>query len=255
MKQIITLLTDIGETYASEMKGVILEINPNANIVDISNNVTPYNVVEGAFLLKSAIEYFPEDSIHIGVVDPGVGTSRRGIIIKAEKTHFAGPDNGLLIPAASTLGNFDVFEITKKFPGASFTFHGRDIFAPIAAQISNGKGPKDFGRIIEDFVEIEVESFKIKKNRIFGTVVHIDHFGNIITSIPYESVQKKLKYGTKLYLLEKTIIFSKTYGEVKIGEPLLLIGSHKNLEVSANQKNASKLFNLKVGDLIELELL
>ena len=255
MKRVITLLTDIGERYASEMKGVILQINSDANIVDITHNVSPYNVIEGAFLLKSAISHYPNDSVHIGVVDPGVGTDRRGIIIEAEKTCFVGPDNGLLIPAARLFQQFRVFEITKKFPDSSYTFHGRDIFSPIAAQISKGKCAKDFGKKIEDFVDIDVESFKINKNSITGKVVHIDHFGSIVTSIPYESVCKKLKYGDNVSVLGKKLTFSRTYGEVKVGEPLLLLGSQKNIEVSINQNDASKFFKVKAGDSIKIDLL
>lgn len=254
MKQVITLLTDIGLRYASEMKGVILKVNADANIIDISHDVSPYNVIEGAFLLKSSIPHFPDDSIHIGVVDPGVGTSRREIIIEAKKTSFIGPDNGLLIPAARALGKFSVFEITEEFPNASHTFHGRDIFSPVAAQISRGKCAKDFGSTIKNFVDLKVESVKISKNRIFGRAVHIDHFGSIVTGIPYESVCKKLKYGDRLKVLGKKVTFSRTYGGIEVGEPLLLIGSHNNIEVSINQGNASGLFGIKAGDQIEIEL-
>lgn len=247
------MLTDFGDEYEAAMKGVILKVNPDANIVDVCR-VGAHNIREGAFLLRSVVPYFPDDTIHVGVVDPGVGTERKAIIVEGKQI-FVGPDNGLLIPPAKSLGEFAVYEITPSHP--SPTFHGRDVFAPIAARISNGAHAEDFGTKTDSFIEIDIEDYEIKEDIISCEVLHVDCFGNVITSIPRGVIEEVLDQGERiaLSLFGKSIPFSRTYDDVDMHTPLALIGSHENLEFAVNQGDASKFLGIKTGDTITLKLL
>ncbi|MCX9084713.1 MAG: SAM-dependent chlorinase/fluorinase [Candidatus Methanoperedens sp.] len=215
---VITLLSDFGDVYPSSMKGVILGINPDANIVDISHAIPRHDIHTGAFVLMTCAIYFPTCTVHIAVVDPGVGTNRRPIAAMAQSHHgdiqyFIGPDNGLLIPAARSIGKLQVYEITNRdffrtMP--SQTFHGRDIFAPVGAHISKGVGLEDVGVEIFDFIDLD-----------FGDILEIE--------------------GIR-------VPFLKSYGFCKDGEPLALIGSHSYLEIAINQGNAARFFRKKIGN-------
>lgn len=249
MSNIITILTDFGFAYTASMKGKILGINPDAKIVDISHKVSRHNILEGAFILKSVVRHFPP-AIHIGVVDPGVGTGRRGIIIKSGDSFFIGPDNGLLIPAAREKGRPEIYQITREFPDASPTFHGRDIFAPIAAYLSLGKHPEEFGRRTDEHVDLNLEDFRVEGNAIHGKVVYVDDFGNVITNIPYSEVKEILKYGQSVAIFGKVMPFCRTYGDVAKGHPLMVVGSHGSLEISVNQGSAAEFFNMRAGDAL-----
>ena len=253
---IITLLTDFGDVYPASMKGVILCINPSANIVDISHSVPRHDVHAGAFTLTSCAGYFPSGTVHIAVVDPGVGTKRRAIAIKAvSKDHsnhyFIGPDNGILIPAAKSVGEFEVYEITnKKFfdQDVSSTFHGRDIFAPVGAHLSKGIDIADVGRRISDFIDLGFGKGKKIGNVIEGRVIFIDDFGNIVTNISSDMLS--FQPGDIMEIDNKPVVFQRSYGFCKEGEPLALIGSHGYLELAVNQGSAANIFNKKQGDEI-----
>jgi hypothetical protein len=254
MRSIVTILTDFGFAYTAAMKGRILSINPDANIIDISYKISPHNLREGAFLLKSAVKYFPP-AVHIAVVDPGVGTERKSLIVQVKDTYFVGPDNGLLIPAAKSMGKFSVYEITKDFPHASYTFHGRDIFSPVAAYLSIGKKPEDLGILFEKFVDLNIGNFSVSGDVISGEVMYVDDFGNIVTNVPYSSVEKFLNYGMSVALFGKIIPMCRVYGEVEKHRPLVVVGSHDSIEISLNQGNAAEFFNIKTGDKILLKML
>ncbi|VVB89269.1 Chlorinase [uncultured archaeon] len=251
---IITLLSDFGDVYPASMKGIILRINPAINIVDISHSVPRHDVRAGAFILMTCAKYFPSGTVHIAVVDPGVGTERRPIAIRAESGnsgihYFIGPDNGLLIPAARSIGDFEVYEITNRnlfLNDVSGTFHGRDIFAPAGAHISGGVKIEDAGRRIFDFVNLDFGEGKRKDGSLQGKVIFIDSFGNLVTNIPSEVVD--FEPGDVLEIQDKRIPFQKSYGFCKAGEPLALIGSHGYLEVAVNQGNAAAFFNLNIND-------
>jgi S-adenosylmethionine hydrolase len=255
---VITLLSDFGDVYPASMKGVILGIAPEASIVDISHSVPRQDVRAGAFMLMTCARYFPSGTVHVAVVDPGVGTERRPVAIKAESveagTHyFVGPDNGLLIPAARSIGNFAVHEITNTnlfLYSVSSTFHGRDIFAPVGARISKGMNIGDVGRQIFDFVNLDFGEGKKKDGDLDGNIIFIDSFGNIVTNIPSKVVE--FKPGDVLEIQKKWVSFQKSYGFCKAGEPLALIGSHGYLEIAVNQGNAAAYFNKKQGDKIIL---
>lgn len=249
--RIITLTTDFGELYQAEMKGVILKINPNVKIVDISHSIPPHDINAGAFALLCAAKYFPSNTIHIGVVDPEVGTARRGIVIKsASGQYFIGPDNGLLIPAAKSLGSFRVYEIPA-VKDSSPTFHGRDIFAPLAGRISKGFNIEKF-KLLQDYKEVNFGEAKVSSKAIEGRIIHINGFGNAITNIPGNKV--KLKLGDKLKFKRHLISYVRTYADVKEGEAVVLIGSHGFLEIAAYKASASSLFKLKAGDKVIIKL-
>ncbi len=246
---IITLTTDIGWEYAAEMKGKILSINPNAKIVDITHEIMPQNIRQGAFVLYSIVPYFKK-AIHIGVVDPGVGTERKAIIIECRNAYFVGPDNGLFIPAAKKLGIKKIYEI-KVSRKASPVFHGRDVFAPVAAKLSTGIKAKELGKEIKKYVELDFGKATVEKGRIKGKVLFIDRFGNIITNITKENLEAK-EFHVKMGVVEKKIKLYPSYGYAKKGEILAVIGSSGFLEIARREGNAAKYFDAKEDMKIEM---
>lgn len=260
---LISLTTDFGDLYPAAIKAVILGINPAVQIIDITHSIRQAGIREGAFALYSLVRYFPQGTVHIGVVDPGVGTSRRALAIKAgragEEQFFIGPDNGLLIPAARCLGEMEVYEITNSElmlkSGISATFHGRDIFAPTGAHLSKGTPINAVGSEISDFVNLDFENFGIDGPFLVGEVIFADNFGNIITNIPEEVVLKFSTFGSQIEVNGRRISFVQTYGFVKPEEPLALIGSHGFLEIAVNKGNASRQFGLKNGDEVAIKIM
>ena len=261
--KVITLLTDFGyeDTYVAQMKGVILNIAGDVKIVDLSHALSRHNIEEGAFLLYTSIPYFPRGSIHVAVVDPGVGTERRGILVRTEDYYLVGPDNGLLIPAAKRCKDFDVFEITNEsllLPLITHTFHARDVFAPVAAHLANGIPPEGIGKKIQDFVDFDIEFGRVEDGKILGKVIHIDRFGNIITNVEGNLIVRHAKYGDVLHVeigkKRLSLPFLKTYGYAEKGKPLVTIGGNGYVEISINQGNASEKFGAKAGMEIILSL-
>lgn len=256
---VITLLTDFWDLYPASMKGVILCINPAANIVDISHRVPRHDVRAGAFMLMTCARYFPSGTVHIAVVDPGVGTQRRSIAVRAESRdfgvhYFIGPDNGLLIPAARSIGEPVVYEITNKRlfnPDVSSTFHGRDIYAPAGAYISKGMDICDVGILISDVVDLDLGEGKRNEDSLEGRVVFIDNFGNIVTNISSDLID--LQPGDLIEFENRRVVFRTSYGFSKEGEPLVLIGSHGYLEIAVNRGNAAGFFDKNQGDEIYIK--
>jgi S-adenosylmethionine hydrolase len=254
----ITLTTDFGlnDPYVAEMKAVILGICPNTVIVDITHEVEKFNIRMGAYVLTSAVPFFPEDSIHVAVVDPGVGTRRRPILIQTRQSFFVGPDNGLLVLAAEKQGIMCIHQLANPrfmLPKISHTFHGRDIFAPAAAHLMNGVKPEEFGPEIRKAVQPEFAKVTQRNGMLVGEVLHVDGFGNIITNINEKEVTQshvKDAVGVELPSYKLKLKFCKAYGETKPREPLALIGSHGFLEISINQGNAAKRFKTKAGDRV-----
>jgi S-adenosylmethionine hydrolase len=262
---IIALLTDFGfkDPYVSEMKGVILSINRNAKIIDITHEIEKYNIQLGAFILASAAKFFPKGTIYLAVVDPGVGAERKALLIDANGDFFIGPDNGLLVLAAKEKGITNIYHLlnVKYFRReVSSTFHGRDIFAPVAAYLSLGVPPKEFGEPITEYEEPSFIEAEVKEEKILSEVLYIDSFGNIITNISFSHLEKinislgdwiNLKIKNKNYKVK----FSKSYFSVDKGELLALIGSHNFLELAVNLGNAAEKLKVKVGDKIILKKL
>jgi S-adenosylmethionine hydrolase len=256
--KIVTLTTDFGlnDPYVAEMKGVILGICLDVVIVDVTHNVEKFNIKQGALMLATAAPYFPENTIHVAVVDPGVGTQRRPIIVQTKRNVFVGPDNGVLMLAAESQGIEHTYKIEEdKFVSAqvSNTFHGRDVFAPVAAHIANGDVElEEFGPEINDAVKPEFSKIRRTKRGLVGEALHVDSFGNIITNINTKDFEqlKPVRLEVELPNLKLQLKFAKTYAEVKPGEPLALIGSHGYFEIAVNQGNAAAKFQVQVGDKI-----
>ena len=259
MHGIITLTTDFGlnDHYAGALKGAVLSVNPDARVIDITHLIQPGNIIEAAFIMVEACLFFPKGTVHIGVVDPGVGTKRRLVIIETEQYLFVGPDNGLLSLAAKKDGIKRVVEITAPrlfLNPTSATFHGRDIFGPVAARLSIGLDPIEAGReIAGDIVSLKIPRPKRNGMALRGEVIHIDSFGNLIVNIKSADIErlsaKQVSISVKGAALKG---IKKTYGLAKQGSLLALIGSSGCLEIAVNQGNASKTLFAKVGDEVML---
>ena len=257
---IVTLTTDFGlkDPYAAEMKAAILGIYPNATIVDVTHEIAKFSIRMGAFVLASAAPYFPKGSVHVAVVDPGVGTSRRPIVIQTKQAFFVGPDNGVLVLAAQRQSIESIHKLANPrfmLTKVSNTFHGRDVFAPAAAHLLNGVKPTEFGPEISDAAEAEFAHVTRKNDSLLGEVLYVDGFGNIITNISENKLVQNNMKGTvnvKLARDKLKLAFCRAYGEMKSHELLALIGSHGFLEISINQGNAAQKFNAKTGDPIEV---
>jgi len=263
---IISLLSDFGlrDPYVAEMKAVILSIHPEARIVDVSHEIKKFNIRMGAFVLASAAPYFPEGTVHMAVVDPGVGTKRRPILVETKRAFYVGPDNGLLMLAAGKEGIRHVYVLSNSrfmLPRVSMTFHGRDVFAPAAAHLARGAcKPSDFGDKTRDYVVPRFAKPRLTKGVLVGEVLHVDDFGNVITNVSRVEFEKaRISEGSMLRFRFKDrgvvkLRFCLAYGDVAVGESLALIGSHDFLEVSVNQGNASKKFGVGVGDAVAVLL-
>lgn len=242
--KIITLLTDFGSFYPAQMKGVILGEVQDVTFVDISHDIPPQDIRAGAFALLSSARYFPKGTIHLAVVDPGVGTSRIGLVVESGGHSFVGPDNGLLMPAARSLGTPRAYKISKDFE-ASPTFHGRDIFAPVAAMLAKGDKPESFGPRVKP-ADIGFGSPSKSDRGIEATVIYIDRFGNAILNMNFLPRFCTCLKGVRLRQV-------RTYAETKRIEPLITLGSHGFAEIAVNQGSAADAFCLKAGDRILLE--
>ncbi len=243
---IITLTTDFGPgPYVAAMKGVILEINPEATIVDLDHSAEAQDIRQGAYSLLSAAPYFPF-AIHVGVVDPGVGTARRPIAIACEGAMFVGPDNGLLVPAANALGIKEVRHLTNKeymLQRASYVFHGRDIFAPVAAHLSKGAKLRDLGPAIEDYVTLDFGTPAADDTGVRGEVLTVDRFGNIITNIPRGAISERWRFNQDFDVsiggFDIRVKLLRTYGEAVEDSLLATISSSGFLEIARQNGSAA----------------
>ncbi len=251
---IVTLLTDFGDFYPGVMKGVILKINPNAKIIDITHSIEPQNVYQGAFLLFHSYRFFPK-AVHVAVVDPGVGCDRLALALECENYVFIGPDNGILYPSAKEDGIKRVWVInedkTSKLTGElSATFHGRDVFAPASAYASLGRLEEIAEPYDGDIAELELDDYDIVENELKCRIVFIDRFGNAITNVKAEDIRRAKGF----YFRGEHIPMVRTYSDVELGEPLALIGSFGTLELSVRNGNFAEEFGVKSGD-IKLEVI
>ncbi len=256
-KPIITLLTDFGtkDSYVASIKGVILSINPHCLVVDITHQVSPHDIQEGAFILANAYSYFPKGTIHLSVVDPGVGGARKPILLVTQNYFFIGPDNGLFTLVAQKERVTQVVVLTEQryfLSKVSKTFHGRDLFAPVAAYLSMGIKPEAFGPILDSWVEIDFENPRIRGRAFIGKILHIDAFGNLISNIDHQKLFNHVRGDSFVVRVgEKSIQgLKKAYWEGKKNEPMALIGSGGFLEVSMREGNAQKALKVKRGDRI-----
>jgi S-adenosylmethionine hydrolase len=265
MSNIITLTSDYGtrDAFVACMKGVILKTNPQVQIFDITHEIAPQDIWEAAFTLKNSYAQFPKGTIHVAVVDPGVGSGRRPIIVVTEGYYFVGPDNGLFSLIYRDAERVRVHHITAGHyfianPGP--TFHGRDIFAPVAAALTKGVPSGNFGEEITDFVKLNVPVPKRSENSIDGHVVHVDRFGNIITNITYKDLQSLIPEGAQMGQAAVTVMgkeirgLRKFYAEAAPGEPSAIINSSGQLEIFLFRQNARTTLAIKRGEAVRLTL-
>jgi S-adenosylmethionine hydrolase len=239
---VITLLTDFGtaDYFVGAVKGAILSVNPQAVIVDLTHEIAPQDIGAGAFTLLAAYKTFPAGTIHLGVVDPGVGSERRPIIVSANEQFFVGPDNGLFTYIYDREPSHRIVHVTSERyfrPAVSTTFHGRDIFAPVAAALSNGVGSGEFGAEIHDAVRLPSLETPLR-------IIHVDRFGNCVTNITGMTRAEK-----SLVVNGQTISeFRRFYGEGDDESLFAIWGSAGFLEISVNGDSAAKILNVRRGD-------
>jgi len=263
--RVVALLTDFGvdSPYVGEMKAVIYSINPDAKIIDITHSVPAHNIMVGAFLLRSVSKYLPDNFIAVGVIDPGVGTSRSELIFKTKRGFFVGPDNGLLYPAANDNGILSVYRITNKsylLPNISRTFHGRDIFAPVAAYLSLGVQPNEMGPETARYMRFELPKPHVRENYIESHVIYIDSFGNVTLDIGSDFLSKFGWYNGDKFLIEigdhkYDVQLVESYGYSERNSLIFVINSFDHLELAVNQGNAASLLKLNVGDILRIKKL
>jgi hypothetical protein len=260
----IALFTDFGyrDAYVAQMKGVILSINPQAQLLDLTHQVTPFHIQEAAYLLEQATRYLPAGTATVAVVDPGVGTSRRPILVLTEAAkYYVGPDNGLFswVIEREGLVQCIVLQAAAYFrcPEASSTFHGRDIFAPVAAYLTLGIAPEHFGPSTTDLVRLPCPQAEIQNGTVRGMILHVDHFGNVVTNIEARLLPG-LRAGqpVRLWLAEeqRTIPFYPTYGAAPPGTLMCLINSDARLELALPQGAAVHHLSVHVGDAVVVAL-
>jgi len=253
---LIVLLTDFGltDSYVGQMKGVIAGINPNAKVIDLTNDIQPQNIKTGAFVLMTSYRYFPKGTIFVCVVDPDVGSDRKAICVQTQDYYFVAPDNGLLSYALNEQEIVNIFELNNEefhLTNKSKTYHGRDVFAPVAAHLSLGIDIEKLGTSLEnsELVSLKPLKLKRKKNCIKGEVIYSDRFGNLISSVHKNDLPddySKIKIRSGKYKIKG---ISKKYSDVKKGKLLAYIGSSGYLEIGVREGNADKQLTMNNGKL------
>ncbi|NPA47714.1 MAG: S-adenosyl-l-methionine hydroxide adenosyltransferase family protein [Thermococci archaeon] len=255
----ITLTTDFGlsSPYVGEMKVAMLRVNPKARLVDVTHAVTRHSVIEGSFVIEQVVKYSPEGTVHVGVIDPGVGTERKAVIIEGDQWLVV-PDNGLATLPLKHVKARCAWEIdlerVRRFTGwrISSTFHGRDVFGPAGALIEKGVSPEEFAREIplDSLIKIDIEPRREGDLWVLR-VIYVDDFGNVILNLENYGRLREVElpdFGLRIPYLS-------AYGRVKPGELLALPGSHDYLEIAVNQGSASERLGLKVGDGVKVRLI
>lgn len=255
-QRIVTLLTDFGarDAFVGVMKGVMLGIHPALTFVDLSHDVPPQEVMAGALLLRSAAPFFPPGTIHLAVVDPGVGSSRRPILVETRDAFFIGPDNGLLSLAAPVDARVRIVHLTNPqwfLPRQSHTFHGRDLFAPVAAHLARGVAPELCGETVPTMEHLTLPPVEAQPNGLVGCVVYIDHFGNVITNISEADLRPFPKETLLVSIGNRRLNgVAATYTAVAVGAPVALINSWGMLEIAVRNGSAAHDFAVPVGQRV-----
>jgi S-adenosyl-L-methionine hydrolase (adenosine-forming) len=270
MGKLIALLTDFGteDIYLGVMRAVMKTISPDSEFIDISHAIRPQNIREGALALQNSFAYFPEGTIFLAVVDPGVGSSRHPIFVETEHYCFVAPDNGLLSYALAGLDyqSQRLENPAYRLSNSSFTFHGRDVFAPAAAYAA--LGVRDFGEALDEIIQLPQASVKISPTMIEGEVVHIDHFGNMISSIGrlhWEGEKLRLQANKESYRFRASEVqisigetrlqgIQNAYYQVAQGDLLAQIDSNGYLEIAVNQGSAAKRLKADLGTIVRINL-
>jgi S-adenosylmethionine hydrolase len=260
---IITLVTDFGikDPFVGSMKGVILKINPDARIIDISHEINSFDLLDAAFLVSCAYNYFPSGTVHCIVVDPGVGSERRSIIAVTEQYSFVAPDNGVLSYIFEKEQIIEAIHLTEsKFflNKISQTFHGRDIFAPVSAWLTKGINPRSMGPVIKDYVRLDLPKAKASQDnkKIFGEVIHIDIFGNLLTNIPHSLFNEGFKRGKSGFkVLVGSISIERlcnAYTDMPKKDMGAIMGSQGYLELFAAQNSLAEEWGIRKGAPVEV---
>jgi S-adenosylmethionine hydrolase len=259
---LITLLTDFGDRdyFVASMKGVMLNINPQARIVDLSHRITPYQLEEAAYVLKSCYRYFPDGTVHVAVVDPGVGSARRPLLVSTSRYFFLAPDNGLLTDIVEEELSVEVRQIENRqyrLDSEGATFDGRDLFAPAAAWLTRGQSPGSFGRLIQGITKLPAHEPAWEGSTFVGRILYVDHFGNLIsnmTSAHLAEVRRYTKRTSVTIRIGGLTIDDLTgcYADGSTDVPHALINSNGQLEVFVKEGSAANA--LKVGRCERVEI-
>ncbi|MBQ12240.1 MAG: S-adenosyl-l-methionine hydroxide adenosyltransferase [Planctomyces sp.] len=269
----VILTTDFGlsDPYAGVMKGVVLSINPAATLIDLTHNIQPQNIRQGSFVLAASHRFFPPKSIHVAVVDPGVGTDRMAILLVTSEASFLAPDNGLLsgvlkdyldtpppnssrVPLPPSLNAYQLTNSEYWLHPVSNTFHGRDIFSPVAAHLSLGVPPEAFGQPLQDLAWLPTPTPTRENDCLTGEVIYADHYGNLVTNIPLEALAKGTEIiveikGRKIVGLSKTFQLPANSSEERL---LALGGSLGYLEIAVQNGSAATLMNAGPGEAVRV---
>jgi hypothetical protein len=259
----IALFTDFGtrDAYVAQLKGAILGINPHVPLIDLTHDVEPCDIRQAAYLLERAVRYFPARTIVVAVVDPGVGTSRRPVVIRTRAQKFyVGPDNGLFtwVVQRETLEEARLLQESAYFlrPEVSTTFHGRDVFGPVAAHLSLGIEPARFGPAVADLVMLPLATPRVVGQVVQGEILHIDHFGNVVTNVT-PAFLSGVRPGQRLRITiagrTHVVPFRRTYAEGPAGELMCLINSDEAFEIAMPRGQASTCLAVRIGEQILLE--
>ena len=273
---VLSLTTDFGaaDGYVGTMKGIILSIAPNAQLVDITHRIAAQDIRQAAYVLYTAYRFFPSRSIHLVVVDPGVGSARRPIALRLSHGTFVGPDNGVFSYAMAEERVISAVELTDhryRQEDVSGTFHGRDIFAPAAAYLATGVPIEDFGSAVTDPVTLSLPRLEVDSHSVKGEVLHTDHFGNAITSIGrlfwqedalalVPAFRRESKEQGHFLASEASVLIAgrkmqgvhRTYADVNVGDLLALVGSEGHLEIAVREGSGAERLNLQPGDPVAL---
>ena len=255
--RIITLITDFGrqDVYVGVMKGAIATVNPKLKVIDLTHEIPPQNIVAARYCLLNAYPYFPVDTVHVAVVDPGVGSHRRGVAIAFNDGYLVCPDNGLCSGILEMRTAIAAVELTNsqywRNSNPSQTFHGRDIFAPVGAHLASGVPLAALGTKIDpdSLVRFSLPALQIIDNQVIGCIQYIDHFGNLISNIPGSLVSNKT---WQVIVKEQIIPSGNTYSDVETGKTIALVGSHGWIEIAVNSGNACQKLQLNIENTIKI---
>jgi hypothetical protein len=257
---LITLTTDIDQFYVAQVKGSILSINPDSRIFDLSHEVGRFAIRRASFVVMCGVRMFPRGTVHVCVVDPGVGGQRRAIVVDSEYGYLVGPDNGVFTLPVSLFEGYDAYSIDAPWARGisgrdiSPTFHGRDIFAPVAAFLDSGGSPEECGTRVEWIETFELQEPRGTDSGAAGTVLYVDGFGNVVTNIPEGTLEAEAgkdlwaRVGGKTFPCQS----ASCYSEAEQGKLILLVGSQGTYELGVNLGSASSLTGASEGDAVEL---
>jgi len=244
MSPIVTLLTDFGaaDSYVGEVKGALLSLAPQAVVVDVTHDIAPGDVVAASYVLGRVWRTFPAGTVHLAVVDPGVGTRRRALAADVAGHRFVAPDNGLL---SDVFAASDADVVSLPIPGtASHSFHGRDVFAPAAARLAQGASLAELGAAVSDLVHLPPRRLRTEGADLVGYVVHVDRFGTLVTNLPASAVAAA---GAVVTLGGRTVAVHTTFSDVAPGSPVALVGSGGTLEIAVRDGRADAVLGVARG--------